>query len=79
MEYWDSVVLDIYFDYKCQWPLEGLNRKTLTYEVVMEYKHDTITVWNMVQSWSISTKMGRDKCQCQLRKLMQHHTCSKDC
>ena len=30
----DSVVLEIYFDHKLQWPQEGLNCKSLEYEVV---------------------------------------------
>ena len=30
----DSVVLEIYFDHKLQWPQEGLNCKPLEYEVV---------------------------------------------
>ena len=31
----DGVVLEIYFDHKLQWPHEGLNCKSLEYEVVI--------------------------------------------
>ena len=30
----DRVVLEIYFDHKLQWPQDGLNCKSLEYEVV---------------------------------------------
>ena len=30
----DGVVLEIYFDHKLKWPEEGMNYKSLEYEVV---------------------------------------------
>ena len=79
----NSVMLEIYLDYKFQWPQEGLNCKSLaslapyglvglgnyfvckrfafqtllwSLEFVIQTtsEHDTIVVWNLARSWSIS-------------------------